>query len=300
MNPMDIRQLRCFVAAAELLNFTRAAERLRVAQPALSRQIRSLEDDLGLPLLERDSRRVALTPAGTAFLKDAREILEQVEAAESRIKRFHREARQRISFGYPPTLAGLGMPRLVRRVAELAPKYQLDLRDLSNREMLDGVRDRTLDAALLPDAALPRSELFVAEMLGSIRFDVALPSGHALVRQRTVEVADLSHEDLIAYDRKAYTDYWLLLRAVFTAAKRPLIVSAEVDGGDTLMASVASGQGVAIVAHTMRDSARPGLEFRPLSGSTAAFRLALVVHRDLPKRTATWLRHACREVFHPD
>jgi LysR family hca operon transcriptional activator len=89
-----------------LLNFTRAAERLRVAQPALSRQIRSLEEELGLPLLERDSRRVALTPAGTVFLTDAREILEQVEAAESRIKRFHREARQTISFGYPPNLAG--------------------------------------------------------------------------------------------------------------------------------------------------------------------------------------------------
>jgi DNA-binding transcriptional LysR family regulator len=295
---MDIRQLRCFVAAAELLNFTRAAEKLRVAQPALSRQIRSLEEDLGLQLLERDSRRVALTPAGIVFLPDAREILEQVEAAESRIKRFHREARQTISFGYPPTLAGPGIPRFVRRVAELAPKFQLDLRDLSNREMLDGVRERTLDAALLPDAAVPRSELFVAEPLGPIRFDVVFPSGHALSRRRTIDVADLSHEDLIVYDRKAYADYWLLLRTVFTAAKRPLIVSAEVDGGGTLMASVASGQGVAIVAHTMRDSAGPGLAFRPLRGETSAFRLALVVHRDLPKRTAGWLRQACREIFH--
>jgi DNA-binding transcriptional LysR family regulator len=165
--------------------------------------------------------------------------------------------------------------------------------------MLDGVRDRTLDAALLPDAAVPRSELFVSELLGPIRFDVVFPAGHALSRRRKVDVADLSHEDLIAYDRKAYTDYWLLLRAIFTAAKRPLIVSAEVDGGGTLMASVASGQGVAIVAHTMRDSAGPGLEFRPLGRNTPAFRLALVVHRDLPQRTAGWLRHACREIFIP-
>lgn len=296
---MDIRQLRCFVATADLLNFTRAAEELRIAQPALSRQIRSLEEDLGLRLLERDSRRVALTPAGSVFLTDAREILEHVEAAESRIKRFHRDARQKISFGYPPTLAGPGIPRLVRRVAELAPIFQLDLRDLSNREMLDGVRERTLDAALLPDAAVPRSELFVAELLGPIRFDVVFPSGHAFSRRRTVGVTDLSNEDLIAYDRKAYADYWLLLRTVFTAANRPLIVSVEVDGGGTLMASVASGQGVAIVAHTMRDSAVPGLEFRPMETDTPAFRLALVVHRDLPKRAAGCLRQACREIFDP-
>lgn len=296
---MDLRQLRCFVAAADLLNFTRAAEQLRVAQPALSRQIRSLEDELGLALLERDSRRVALTPAGAAFLGDAREILELAEAAETRVKRFQREARQPVRFGWPPTLAGRGIPRFVRRVAQLAPRLQLDLHDLSNREMIEGVRERSLDAALLPNVAVPKSELLVVESLGPMRFDVVFPADHAFARRRTLTVADLAAEELIAYERRGYADYWVLLRGLFAAAKRPLVVSAEADGGGTLMTSVASGQGVAIVAHTMRESPAPGLRFCALETAAPTFRLALMHHRDLPAKISQPLHEAAREIFPP-
>jgi LysR family transcriptional regulator, benzoate and cis,cis-muconate-responsive activator of ben and cat genes len=296
MAPMELRQLRCFAATAELLNFTRAAERLRVAQPALSRQIRSLEEELGISLLERDSRRVALTAAGAVFYEDVREILERVEAAESRIMRFHREAVQAFALGYAPSLSGPMVPRLIRRLAELAPRLRVDLRDATNAEMVDAVRDRSLDAALLPAASVPRGDQLTLVPLHQMRFSVALPAGHGLAGRRALKLADLVHENLIAYDRRQYADYWSLLSVLYTSAKLPLIVAAEVDSGSALMTSVLAGQGVAIVASTMADNAPSGILFRPLRAAAFDYRLALLHHRDLPARLSGPLRQVCLEL----
>jgi DNA-binding transcriptional LysR family regulator len=293
MSGMELRQLRYFVSTAELLNFTRAAERHRIAQPALSRQIRSLEDELGVSLLERDSRRVALTAAGHVFLQDIREIMEQLEGAEARIKRFHREARTTLNLGFAPSLAGGHLPSVIKIMSERRPDLQIALHDLSNEEMITGIRERELDAALLPAAAVPRSELFTVWPLNRINFAVVFPPGHPLAGQKRVQVADLRQENLIAYDRRQYPDYWKLLREIYAHAKLPLIVSAEVDGGGSLLASVQSGQGVAIVSTTLGATASQAVQFRPLHPPAAA-RLALLHHRDLPTRTMVSLRDACQ------
>ncbi|MDI1336558.1 MAG: LysR substrate-binding domain-containing protein [Lacunisphaera sp.] len=290
---MELRQLRYFLTTAELLNFTRAAERHRVAQPALSRQIRSLEDELGVRLLERDSRRVALTAAGHLFLQDIREIMEQLEGAEARIKRFHREGRQPLQLGFAPSLVGNRLPAIIQILSDRRPDLQITLHDLTNEDMITGIRDRQLDAALLPAAAVPRSELFTVWPLHTITFAVVFPAGHPLARKKRVQVADLRRENLIAYDRRHYPDYWKLIREIYTQAGLPLMVDAEVDGGGSLLASVQSGQGVAIVSTTLRATAPRTVEFRPLHPSPAA-RLALLHHRDLPARTMASLRDACQ------
>ncbi len=295
MNRVELRQLRYFAATAELLNFTRAAERLRVAQPALSRQIRSLEHELGVSLLERDSRRVALTPAGHLFLEDIREILEQLDGAETRIKRFKREARQILKLGFAPSLVGDRIPAIIQGLNATRPDLEIALHDLSNEDMLTGVRDRELDAALLPEPAVPRSEFFAVCPLHKIHHAVVFRQGHRLSALKRVPVAELSRENLIAFDRRHYPDYWKLLREIYGAASLPLIVSAEVDGGGSLLASVQAGQGVAIVASTLRLTAPAAVEFRPLHPPSATFRLALLHHRDLPVRTMTALRKACQQ-----
>jgi DNA-binding transcriptional LysR family regulator len=292
---MELRQLRYFATTAELLNFTRAAERLRVAQPALSRQIRNLEHELGVSLLERDSRRVALTAAGHLFLQDIREILEQIEGAEARIKRFQREARQTVKLGFAPSLVGDQLPAIIHSLAETHPNLEIALHDLSNADMLTGIRDRELDAALLPASAVPRSEFFAVCPLHEIHHAVVFPKGHRLSALKRVPVAELSRENLIAYDRRHYPDYWNLLREIYGAASLPLIASAEVDGGGSLLASVQAGQGVAIVASTLQLTAPAAVEFRPLHPTGATFRLALLHHRDLAVRTKTALRKACQQ-----
>lgn len=290
---MELRQLRYFLTTAELLNFTRAAERHRVAQPALSRQIRSLEEELGVSLLERDSRRVALTAAGHLFVQDIREIMEQLEGAEARIKRFHREARQSLKLGFAPSLAGDRLPSIIQFMSKRRPDLQIALHDLTNEDMITRIRDRALDAALLPAAAVPRSELFTVWPLNKIDFAVVFPRGHPLAGQKRVQVADLRRENLIAYDRRHYPDYWTLLRAIYAKVKLPLIVSAEVDGGSSLLASVESGQGVAIVSTTLQATAPKTVEFRRLHSLPTA-RLALLHHRDLPTRTMVSIRDACQ------
>lgn len=188
---MELRQLRYFAATAELLNFTRAAERLRVAQPALSRQIRNLEHELGVTLLERDSRRVALTAAGHLFLQDIRDILEQIEGAEARIKRFKREPRQTVQLGFAPSLVGDRIPAIIQGLSAIRPDLEIALHDLSNEDMLTGVRDRELDAALLPESAVPRSEFFAVCPLHKIQHTVVFPQGHRLSALKRVPVAKL-------------------------------------------------------------------------------------------------------------
>lgn len=296
---MEFRQLRYFVAVAEALNFTRAAERLRVAQPALSRQIQNLENELGARLLERDSRRVSLTRAGSLLLEDAREIMDLVEAAEARVRRS--EALPQITYriGYAPTLTAPWMPKILASVRRHAPGAQIQLFDLSNQEMVEKIRDGSIDVGLLPDHAIPRSGVYLVQSLGEIDFEVALPRGHALAQKKALKLRDLGPENLIIYNRKEYPEYYNSLHAIFAAAGEPLVPGVEVNSGESLVTSVRESQGIAIVATTVRHSQPDGLDFRPLDPKPIGFLLCLASHRDAPLRSIEPLRRGIQAGFDP-
>src|SRR5215212_6851092 len=145
---MELRHLRYFVAVAEEENVTRAASRLHVSQPPLSRQIHDLEDELGVPLFERGAKSLRLTEAGRLFLNEARAVLERAEQAASAVKALGSGLTGELNIGYAPSLAVDVLPRALRNLQRDAPKIRVHLHDLSSGEMLDGLRKNQLDLAL--------------------------------------------------------------------------------------------------------------------------------------------------------
>src|SRR5580692_9802350 len=146
---MELRHLRYFVAVAEEQNVTRAAMRLHVSQPPLSRQIRNLEDELGVALFDHDANTVRLTTAGRTFLNEARAILRRAEGAVQMARDVAGGKRGEIQIGYAPSLTVELLPRALRYFRKSNPDVHVRLHDLSTQEMLRGLRDGKLQAALL-------------------------------------------------------------------------------------------------------------------------------------------------------
>src|SRR3954469_7203513 len=146
--PVELRHLRYFVAVAEELHFRRAAERLHVAQPAVSEQVRKLEDDLGVRLFDRTQRSVALTDAGAALLTQAYRVLRQAEAA--RVAARSAGARPGVRIGYVPTALRASIPRTLRRLVATMPNLQTTIEPGSGLDLVDAVRAGELDVAVVP------------------------------------------------------------------------------------------------------------------------------------------------------
>src|SRR4051794_25296089 len=146
---MELRHLRYFVAVAEELHFRRAAERLHIAQPAVSEQVRKLEAELGVKLLERDHRSVALTDAGAAMLVESRRVLSQADVASRAAREAHERTVGRLEIGYLPDALPVMLPRLLRRFTAFAPGAALALRTGTTRGLLEDVRERRIDVAVV-------------------------------------------------------------------------------------------------------------------------------------------------------
>src|SRR5262245_36809298 len=155
---MELRHLRYFVTVAELLNFTKAAARLRIAQPSLSRQIRDLEEELGVSLLERNSRFVRLTEAGKAFATEAQALLLHAEAAAQKARAFADSDHGHLNLGYAPSLTVEVLPLALRSFEKECPRVQVTIQDLSILEMTKGLREGRLDAALTVDPSAKQIE----------------------------------------------------------------------------------------------------------------------------------------------
>lgn len=246
---MDVhgRDLRYFVGVAEELHFTRAAERLFLSQPALSKQIRMLERQLGAPLFERDSRGVRLTPVGTALLPHARRTLAAWAAAEEAVERAKAEQQATLVVGMStsPGRGGL-LPAIRSRFTAACPHAQVRLRQVGWEDATAGLADGTSDVAYvwlpLPDPDRYRWLVVAAEP----RL-VALPETHPLAVRETVDFADLLDEPFLALPESTgeLRDYWLALDA---RGGRPARIGAEIAGTEETYEALVDGRGVCLVA----------------------------------------------------
>lgn len=193
---LDLRKLRYFVALADELHFGRAAARLFIAQPVLSRQIRALEREIGVTLVDRTSRRVSLTAAGTRLSDDARNLL---AAADGATRRAHEAARgqERIVVGFAP---GLRVAPAVAAFATIAPDVDVELLELVWYEGADAVRDGRVDVGCVRDPA--DTGQLVTRELGTEPKVAVIPAGHRLAAKRHVRLADLDGEALVEIDRR--------------------------------------------------------------------------------------------------
>jgi LysR family transcriptional regulator, benzoate and cis,cis-muconate-responsive activator of ben and cat genes len=262
---MELRHLRYFVAVAEEENVSRAALKLHVSQPALSRQVRDLEDELGFSLLERSAKSVRLTDAGRIFLAEARAVLQRADDAVKTARAVATGGHGELHVGYAPSLTARILPPALRAFQAEPPNVGVKLHDLSTEEMLAGLRAGKLQIAFLvrPTTAMLRGLRFEELMRDPLRLAVALK--HPLARRCRVTLAEAAQEPFIAYSRKDYPEYHEMLAAIFAATKpKPRIVE-EHDGVTSLIAAVEAGGGVALVPQFLACLAGPRLKLMPLS-----------------------------------
>jgi DNA-binding transcriptional LysR family regulator len=274
-----LRDLRYFVAVAEELHFTRAAERLYVSQPALSKQIRRLERTLGAPLFARDARGVRLTDAGHALLPHAREAIASWDAGAAEVQDSVRAQRSTLTVGMStsPGRDGL-LPAVRSRFHEEHPGTQLILRQVDWGDPTAGLADESSDVAFvwLP---LPDEERYAVTVLAEEPCLVALPAGHRLARRESIEIDDLLDEPFLALPESAgpLRDYWL---AVEHRNGREPVIGAEIAGPDETYEALIDQRGICLLAAGNAPSLlRGGLVTRPVNGVSPA-QLALAWRSD--------------------
>ncbi|RBP44385.1 DNA-binding transcriptional LysR family regulator [Roseimicrobium gellanilyticum] len=271
MAAMELRHLRYFQAVAEALNFTKAAAQLRVAQPALSRQVQDLEDEIGVDLLVRSPRGVALTAEGKLFLAEVKDLLTRADEAVEKVRALARGEYGELHVGYAPTPTSEILPRALASFQEAAPRVHVVLHDLAGDEMYAGLREGALHLAITAQSAWDAPITGVAyEELRQYPFCVALAPGHRFAKLKAVSLAEVASEPLVALRKRDYSEYHVILDRIFAPSKLRLRIAAEVDGANTLITGVESGRGVAVVTELFRGITGDRLLYRPITGCPIA------------------------------
>jgi len=264
LSRVELRHLRYYVAVAEEENVSRAALRLHVSQPALSRQIRDLEEELGFFLLERGAKSVSLTDAGRVFLKEAKAVLDRTELAVEKAREVARGAKGELHIGYAPSLTPKILPRVLRAYQTEQKGIKVLLHDLSTEEMLTKLRDGTLHIALTikPTKATMRGMCY--EELATSPTCVAVHREHAFAKRKTITLLQAVKEPMIGYNRIEYPEYHEDMAALFAPTKAKFRIVEEYDSATSLIAAVEAGGGVAIVPGTLSCIAGERLKLIPL------------------------------------
>jgi DNA-binding transcriptional LysR family regulator len=241
---MHLRHLKSFVAVAESLNFSRAAEELHIAQPAVSQQIRALEDELGVQVFDRIGKRVSLTEAGRALLPFAHQILDLVETAENEVRERGQLKRGRTSLGAPPTVSTHLLPARLTQFKARHDGLEVTLREAGTQTLLRLIEDGKLDLAIVATDVLPptiESAPFLEE-----KYVLAVSQSHPfLAKRQSVKLCDLNREPFILFP-EGYKLRDVTLSACKAAGFDPKVA---LDGGamQSALEFVGAGLGVALV-----------------------------------------------------
>jgi LysR family transcriptional regulator, hca operon transcriptional activator len=242
---MELRHLRYFAAVAEELNFTRAANRLHTAQPSLSQQVRQLEEEIGTSLFERDTRKVQLTPAGRALLKETREILRRTDHLVEIASSAATGKASELSIGVSPLAEVKIVPKIVPIMRERYPRISLMFHSTATGEQLTGLRDYSIDIAFLwgplsePDLA---TEKVLREEIVAV-----LPADHELAKMRRVSIQMLNDMPCIGVSRKAPPPLRDALVALCNQAGIRMRWTHEADSVSGHLNMVAAGLGYALL-----------------------------------------------------
>ena len=293
---MELRQLRYFVAVAEEGNISRAAQKIFLTQPALSRQIKALENEIGQCLLKREAHSIRLTPAGEMLLREARELLQRTDEMLERVRAASQGVRLRV--GYAPSLASGLLSAAVENFAQKHPNAHVELFDLSTKEMLAGLENDTLDAVLT--VGLDRdAHGFKWTQLIRASWRLAVNRHHPLARKARVTPAEVALGPLLVFCQRDYPEYWDIVIGWLREHRQRPAIAGEYDGVNSLMAAVESGLGVAIVTTSTARLIPKHVRLKKLSAAPTPLCIA-AGHR--PSRAAEKqiavfieeLRHAAR------
>ncbi len=281
---MELRHLRYFVAVAEELNFRRAAQRLFMEQPPLSRQIRQLEAEIGVLLIARVKRPIELTAAGQAFLDEARRTLAQAERAVQAARQAGREQVQSLVVGFCACLDkssydfALTLPEVVQVFGRQRPDIRITLTEMCSLRQVQALSERTLDVGFIQVSAT--DEALVSHLLLQEPLVIALPQGHSLAALTSVPLAALAEEKFLLFPAHVYPAlHQRMLAACAQAGFRPQVVQ-EVVSSQMAVGLVGAGMGVAFAGAGMAETEPSGVVFRAVQDFPVTLELSVAWRRD--------------------
>lgn len=270
----DIRRLRYFVTVASERSFTRAAARLNMAQPPLSRRIQEIEEELGTPLIERSARPLSLTPAGQLFYLHALQVLERHDRMEGAMASFITAQRPRFTLGLLPSEFYVRLPQIVRRFRTHAPGTDLILSEMSSSEQIQALKEGRIDAGLgrvrIDDPAVAR------EVLREERLVAALPAGSGPANE-PIDLAELARMPLLLYPREPRPSHADVMLSVFRDSGLNPSEVIEVRELQTALIMVSAGVGACLIPASSQWLAHPEVICRPIKPK--AYSPIILYHR---------------------
>jgi DNA-binding transcriptional LysR family regulator len=275
---MELRHLKYFIAVAEDLHFGRAAERLHIAQSALSQQILSLESELGISLLYRTKRQVQLTTAGVAFLEDARSILVQAGRAVERSQRVARGEIGQVRIGFTILSLHSVLPLILQSFRQSYPEVQITLHEMTTQAQLEALRTEQIDVGFL-HPPVPDTNLELANLKTETMW-VVLSSQHPLAHRQRLTLRSLCHSPLIIHPRpEGVVLYDQILQLYDQVNCSPTIVQ-EATTSPTRIGLVAAGLGITFVPESLCALNYPGVVYKKLSGAMPQLAYAIAWQRE--------------------
>jgi DNA-binding transcriptional LysR family regulator len=264
---LDLRQLRYFIAVAEELHFTRAAERLGIAQPPLTQQIQKLESHLGCKVFTR-GRSTSLTPAGAVLLEEARRILAHVDTAVESARRAARGETGRLAVGVPPSVMLAGLPAVIRKYRDRYPAVAFTLREMSTSAIEHAVTSGEVDLGFLREAT-PGPPL-ISKILYEEPVVAVLPKSHRLAARASIKLSALQHEPFVFFPKRLGPTFHDRLTALCVAAGFTPNIVEEATQWQTVISLVEAGMGVSLAPACVRKFRWSHVVYRPLPGATTS------------------------------
>lgn len=275
---VELRLLRYFVAVAEAEHVGRAAERLHISQSPLSRQIRRLEDQLGLALFDRERRRVRMTKTGRWFLEEARDLLSQADRLARDADRYGKGEIGRVSIGFVQSAMWSSvLPAALRRFQVVRPGVSIELHNMSSTSQIDAMRRQEIDLGFvnLP----PTDRTFTSIAVLDEPYLLAIPDGHCLAKKSKIIPADLDGAPWVTFARKLNPGAHDRMMAASAKAGFTPDIRYEATDSSTILGLVEAGLGLALMQGSVRGSGPASVIFRALSWFPLSVRVHLVRHR---------------------
>lgn len=287
---MELRYLKYFVAVAERQNFTRAAEELHVAQPAISQQIKSLEDELGVALLLRTKRSVKLTAAGMAFLSEAKEILAHAELSKQVARRAARGETGSLAIGCFSSAVSGFLPELIQTYRKKFPAVRVHLFELTPEQQVQAFARERIDVGFSRPLSAEIENDFVQELIYRDRIMLAVPETHPLAKVKQARLEKFGREDFVMFKRSEAPELVAQMTQLCAQAGFiPQIVS-EPPMMQTVLMAVAACIGVALVPACVRRFCQPGVAFLPVHPASPAVDLVMTRPKgEVSPTVSAWL-----------
>ncbi len=295
---IEIRHLRYFVTLGEELHFTRAAKRLRIAQPALSTQLRQLETRLGTRLVDRTNRRVALTEAGIRFYGRAKAILADVDGVEREMADFADAVRGSVTLGSLPLLGELCFPDIISGYERLFPSVEVNLLEERNEQVIEELQDGRIDLALIDTRPLEKvstSNLTITNLFTAPTV-VMMSNDHPLAAQEKVSLSELRHERFVWFSQGSSARYDIFVENCRAVGFEPTI-AVKCSQASLLRVLVSNGFGVCISPQWVAALTGPSIVTPELTGYTRRFYIGLAWHNQRYSRAVSSLADHIKEYW---